>query len=126
VVLSAPNSGPSSGYALVVVRRDAETTIWWGANAHVDDAVATRDGRVLAWASTQDCFAVVAETMDPTPPALEWHPSQRRCSTPSRASTPGTSPVIPLTISTQDGELKIRHTSTISPNVEVDANGQTT
>ncbi len=86
--MSKPAVGPRSGYALVVVRRDSARTLWWGESADGEDVVAVRGGRVITWASPEDCFAEASDEgwdvaddeptqMDLTP-ALEWHARQRR------------------------------------------------
>lgn len=88
VGVSIPDTGPHTGYALVVVRREQVSTLWWGEAADGEDFVAARGGRALTWASPEECFAHAATTgwevaddeptrMDLTP-ALEWHARQRR------------------------------------------------
>lgn len=80
--MSTASAGPRSGYALEVLRYDRSTTLWWGEGADGGDVVATRDGRVLTWASPEDCFSAAAvegwdvaddeTTRTDLTPALEW------------------------------------------------------
>ncbi|OCI29536.1 hypothetical protein [Oerskovia enterophila] len=86
--MSTASAGPRSGYALEVLRYDRSTTLCWGEGADGGDVVATRDGRVLTWASPEDCFAAAAvegwdvahdeTTRTDLTPALEWLAHRRR------------------------------------------------